>query len=362
MTSAEYRIARVPWSAAHAVGVLTRRFGAAVYPRFDTRDFDLMIAETPYPGRVSKPTRLVVRYHDAFPLLMPHTITDRSRHQASHYQALRRNVLDGAWFACVSDATRADLVAVFPEVAERAVTIPNMVSHRYFVEDSSPGMIGQVLRTRANRKVANLVKKRGFFERGGDGLRDDIAPDYLLMVSTLEPRKNHLGLLAAWEQLRSRGRPGLQLVLVGMLGWDHKDILNRLLPWIGRGLVHLLDDVPAAELRALYRHARATVCPSFGEGFGFSGVEAMCCGGIVAASDLAVHREIYADAAVYFDPYSTGSMADVVERIIGVGDEVEALRGSLRQASASVGSKYYPETILPRWQQFLETLSRPAAH
>ena len=88
----------------------------------------------------------------------------------------------------------------------------------------------------------------------------------------------------------------------------------------------------------------------------------MCCGGIVAASDLAVHREIYADAAVYFDPYSTGSMADVVERIIGVGDEVEALRGSLRQASASVGSKYYPETILPRWQQFLETLSRPAAH
>ena len=75
-------------------------------------------------------------------------------------------------------------------------------------------------------------------------------------------------------------------------------------PWMERGDVFLVADVPSADLRLLYKHARATVCPSFGEGFDFSGVEAMKSGGAVVASDIAVHREIYADAAEYCNPYS----------------------------------------------------------
>jgi len=86
-----------------------------------------MIAETPYPGRVAPNTQMVVRYHDAIPLLLPHTIADRSYHQSSHYQALDRNVRDGAWFACVSDSTRRDLVSIYPAAEERSVTIHNMV-------------------------------------------------------------------------------------------------------------------------------------------------------------------------------------------------------------------------------------------
>ena len=79
---------------------------AALYPGSIPRGFDVMLVETPFPGRVSPRTRMVVRYHDAIPLLMPHTIKDRGYHRAAHYQALLRNVRDGAWFACVSEATR----------------------------------------------------------------------------------------------------------------------------------------------------------------------------------------------------------------------------------------------------------------
>ncbi len=357
VTTARYRVARLPWGAAHACGLLTRRFGVAVYPRLETRGYDLMIAETPYPGRVSADTRLVVRYHDAFPLLMPHTITDRSRHQASHYQALRRNVRDGAWFACVSEASRKDLISVFPEVEPRTTTIPNMVSHRYFAEDSSPGQVPKVLRTRANQRVKSVMKKRGFADPSRDSFKHDDPPQYLLMVSTLEPRKNHLGLLAAWEQLRSSVNPRLQLVLVGMLGWDHKSIMNKLLPWISQGLVHILDDVPAAELRLLYRHAQVTVCPSFGEGFGFSGVEAMRCAGVVAASDLPVHREIYADAAVYFDPYSSGSIVSALMKLMGPGSASEELRRTLVEKGNTVSARYMPEAVLPSWQAFLDSFN-----
>jgi glycosyltransferase involved in cell wall biosynthesis len=355
VTTARYRVARVPWSAAHASALLTRKFGLAVYPHIDTRGYDVMVAETPYPGRVSPGTQLVVRYHDAFPLLMPHTISDWAHHQASHYQALRRNVRDGAWFACVSDASRRDLISVFPQAAPRAVTIPNMVSHRYFVEDSPPERVPDILRTRANRQLTVHPAARR---------KSDMAPeaphppagcvDYLLMVSTLEPRKNHMTMLAAWEKLRAHGHPQLQLVLVGMLGWDHGGIVRKLLPWVMRGQVHLLDDVPAAELRLLYRHARVTVCPSFGEGFGFSGVEAMQCGGVVAASDLPVHREIYGDAAEYFNPYSVDDLVRALDTLLAPA--AAPRRQALIGLGAAKSADYLPAKVQPQWAEFLAAL------
>ncbi len=85
VTSAGYRVVQMPWTGMHTIGLATKKLGAALYPRLDTRDFDVMIAETPYPGRVAPNTQMVVRYHDAIPLLLPHTIADRSYHQSSHY-------------------------------------------------------------------------------------------------------------------------------------------------------------------------------------------------------------------------------------------------------------------------------------
>ena len=96
-------------------------------------------------------TRLVVHHRDADPLLMPHTISDRSFHQASHFHVLRRNVRDGDCFACVPVASWQDLLRVFPQAGSRAVTILNMVSPRYFLgADSWPTRVDEILRTRAN--------------------------------------------------------------------------------------------------------------------------------------------------------------------------------------------------------------------
>src|SRR3984957_16953670 len=112
---AAFRIARIPWNAMHICALVTNKAGFALYPRLDTSKFDVMIAETPYPATVAKNTKLIVRYHDAIPMLMPHTISDRRLHQAFHYRALRKNVESGAWFVCVSDATRNDLLSIFPQ-------------------------------------------------------------------------------------------------------------------------------------------------------------------------------------------------------------------------------------------------------
>ena len=347
---AAFRIARVPWNAMHICGLATRKIGYPLYPRLDTSDFDVMIAETPYPATVSKNTKLVIRYHDAIPLLMPHTIVDRRFHQAFHYRALRKNVAGGAWFVCVSDATRRDLITVFPRAEERSVTIHNMVSHHYSNEPSDARRIPEIMRTRINTRIKPRMDLSLARKRLEESLNVETF-DYLLMVSTIEPRKNHLTLLSAWEKLRVECFPTLKMLIVGSLGWHHKQIVRKFQPWLERGEAFLLEDVLATELRVLYSHARATVCPSFGEGFDFSGVEAMKCGNPVIASDIPVHREVYADAAEFFNPYSVDSLSRAIESVIDPTHS--SRREDLITRGAVVAERYTHDSILPKWQSFL---------
>ena len=350
VTSRAFRVLRWPWSLMHAFGFLTAPAGRALYARLDTRGIDVMIVETPYPARITQPTRMVVRYHDAIPLLMPHTTKERHYHRAAHYNALRRNAQDGAWFACVSEATRQDLLSFMPQLATRAVTIPNMIPHHFFAEESAPSRVPEVIWSRRNRSAPH----GGGADISPSALRDG-AVAYLLIVGTIEPRKNHLALLDAWELLRADGFAHLNLVVVGSLGWEHEAILRRLSPWLERGGLHLLEGVPAADLRLLYRHASVTVCPSFGEGFDFPGIEAMRCGGVVAASDIPVHRGVFGDACEYFSPYSAEALANCLRGLMT--PEAALRREELVRIGAAVALQYLPEQILPQWRKFLQSVA-----
>jgi glycosyltransferase involved in cell wall biosynthesis len=346
VTRIGFRVARMPWVAMQLCGYVPDRIGLpALYPRLDTSDIDVLIAQTPFPASVTGRTQLVVRYHDTFPVTTPYTIGERHYHQAFHYQALRHNVGKRAWFACVSEATRQDLLGLFPQVAERSVAIHNMVSHHYFDEASPPERVPEILKMRQMESLHGTPSEE----------RASVAPDYLLIVSRFELRKNYLAVLAAWEHLRSTRFPALQLITVGNIDAHQGETLEKFRPWIEKGLVHMLEKVPSAELRLLYKHARATVCPSVAEGFGYSGVEAMRCGGAVVASDIPVHREIYADAAVYFKPHD---LSDAVHAIESVIDPAQgARRAELIERGAAVSARYLSDAIMPQWQAFLQTLT-----
>ena len=351
VTQTGFRVARIPWNAMHICALVTRKFGYTLYPRLDTSDFDVMIAETPYPGTVAKNTKLVIRYHDAIPMMMPHTIADRRFHQAFHYRALRKNVEAGAWFVCVSDATRRDLLSIFPQAEQRSVTIHNMVSHHYCAEPSDANRVPEIVQSRSNMRT-KPSPYRALQRKLLDETASADAFHYLLVVSTIEPRKNHLTLLSAWETLRVERFANLKLILVGSLGWHHRQIIRKFRPWLERGDVFLLEDVPAPELRVLYAHARATVCASFGEGFDFSGIEAMRCGSPVVASDIPVHREVFADGAEYFNPYSVEALARSLQSAI---DPINASRrDELIAKGAAVAERYVCDSILPKWQAFLQ--------
>lgn len=361
ISGSDQRVCPVPWSTMHVAGLKTLNFlPSPMYPVLDTQGIDIFLGQTPYPGRVSHGTAMVIRYHDAIPVFMPHTIPDKSSHQATHFYALMSNVRNGAWFACVSEATRQDLLRLFPEAAPRAVTIHNMVSHHYFPEESERALVPGIIRSRLYEgdptkgvefkpKFLGIREQEAFY-------RKHLAEKpfrYLLIVSTLEPRKNHARLLAAWEVLKAEVDPDLKLVVVGTLGWDFKALVESFKPWISRGDLFALAAVPAPDLRVLYKHAAATVCPSLGEGFDFSGVESMRSGGVVIASDIPVHREVYEDASEYFDPYATSSLVRALRKVIYAAD-ADGVQADLRARGSEVSARYLPDRILPQWGAFID--------
>jgi glycosyltransferase involved in cell wall biosynthesis len=316
------------------------------FPCVDTRGFDFFVAQTPFPGRVSPGTRLVVRYHDAVPILMPHTIKDKAFHQATHYQSLRSNVRSGAKFVCISDATRTDLLTVFPEIESRVRVIHDMLSDEYYEDDAPASLVPHIVRNRTAES-----KEAGFRPPASQ----DTPPgfEYLLMVSTLEPRKNHALLLSAWERLKYLTHPHLKLVVVGNVGWGATGILRSFKPWIDRGELFHLQNVPSEELRILYRHASATVCPSVAEGFDYSGAEAMRCACPVASSDISVHREVYQDASVYFNPYSPDDAASVMRNLLA--PEAAGQRRHLIERGRAVSQKYLSGNIIPHWLDYFRS-------
>lgn len=358
---ANHRVCSVPWNTLHSVGLSTRNWRLyPKYPRLDTSGFDVFIGQTPYPARIDNRTAMVIRYHDAIPVLMPHTIPNKSRHQATHFYALMDNVRSGAWFACVSEATRQDLLRLFPEAAERAITLHNMVSHHYFREDSPFERVPGIIRSRlyvsdaSGKKMdghvpafLTLREQENFYKR-----LYDKPFKYFLIVSTVEPRKNHTRLLAAWEVIKADIDPDIKLVIVGTLGWDCTSIVKGFQSWIDRGELFMLNAIPAPDLRVLYRHAAATVCPSLGEGFDFSGVESMASGGLTIASDIPVHCEIYDDAAEYFDPYSTTSLVHAIKKVL-YDQDAPAIRAKMQKRGQEIAARYQPEVILPQWESFL---------
>lgn len=130
-------------------------------------------------------------------------------------------------------------------------------------------------------------------------LEKAVSCPYLLMVGTIEPRKNHKLLLQAYEQgLREMG---YHIILAGSMGWNmeefgekvgaHPDYNTR---------IFILQGLSDKEIAYLYMHARFLVFCSYMEGYGLPLIEAIQWGTPVIAADMEVSREVAGNYADYF--------------------------------------------------------------
>jgi glycosyltransferase involved in cell wall biosynthesis len=76
-------------------------------------------------------------------------------------------------------------------------------------------------------------------------------------------------------------------------------------------------------------------------------------GSPVVASDIPVHREIYADAAEFFNPYSVDALSHAIQSVIDPA--LIARREELVTRGATVAERYTHASILPKWQSFLQS-------
>ncbi len=133
---------------------------------------------------------------------------------------------------------------------------------------------------------------------------------YVLCIGTIEPRKNHLGLLAAWRLLPA---PRPQLVVVGRVGWECAAIERALREAVASSGVVWHEHADDAQLWPLLAGARVLAYPSHWEGFGFPPLEAMQCGVPVVANDCAPLRELGGDAFLFADARDAGELAQALD-------------------------------------------------
>ncbi len=134
--------------------------------------------------------------------------------------------------------------------------------------------------------------------------RDGFPPakePYLLTVCRVDPRKNHVRILQAFERLVQDGFPH-RWIIAGPRGWQ-AELFERVLDASpARERVEWRGDVGEAELTRLYSQADAFLFPSLNEGFGLPPLESMACGTPVVTSHVTATGEVCEGAAMMVEP------------------------------------------------------------
>ncbi len=133
---------------------------------------------------------------------------------------------------------------------------------------------------------------------------------YILTLGTIEPRKNYVRLIQAYQQLRAENGIAHDLIIGGGKGWLYQDVFDEVKSLGLEKQVRFLGFVPDDDLLGMLSLAELFVYPSIYEGFGLPPLEAMACGTPVVASNTSCLPEILGDAAVFVDPLDVSSMAN----------------------------------------------------
>ena len=171
---------------------------------------------------------------------------------------------------------------------------------------------------------------------------------YVLMVGTIEARKNHAGMMRVWRQLLNnppaQGVP--TLVFAGKAGWLTADLMQQLenAGYMGGKIKHI-DQPSEAQLASLYQHCLFTLYPSLYEGWGLPVTESLCFGKTVVASNTSSIPEAGGSFCRYFNP----------ENLIEAGRVIRDLLdhpAHVTQLEAEIKAQFAP----PSWSDTAATL------
>ncbi len=284
-----------------------RRLGFDI-PRSLRRDRpDLLHVQYTAPLFCTAPT--VVSVHDVSYLEHPEYFTEFRARQLQ--LTVKRSVRTAARILTPSEFSRKAILNTYGIAAEKVVVVHNGVSSTF----------------RPMHRDTALVWLRRKFPA--------IPSNFVLTVGDLQPRKNHLGLIRAFEGL-IRDCPHLphHLVMVGKETWFAPAVLRAAARSVVAERIHFTGWVSDEDLRNFYGACHLFVFPSFYEGFGLPILEAMACGRAVACSNTSAMPEVANAAALPFDPYSPGEITRAMRDVL-LDDELRTRMERLGTQRAS---------------------------
>lgn len=267
-----------------------------------------------YTSPLWAPAARVVTFHDLTMLLWPQLHTWSRRVIMPLYMRQAWKNADAILF--VSQSTQRDAERIFGASGRFRAVTPLGVSQDAFTRPST-----------------NEVRE----ELAGLKLRQP----YLLFVGTIEPRKNLVRLIHAFEKFAGE-IPNCTLVLAGKLGWDYEPVIRAMAESPFRERIRHLGYIADQTRRILLAGCSALVYPSLYEGFGLPVLEGMAAGVPVITSNISSLPEVAGDAALLVNPES-----------------VEELAGALRTVLSSAVAEVLSESGQQRAQLF--TWKRTAA-
>lgn len=230
------------------------------------------------------PRKTVVTVHDLAFMFYPETYTTFMRYFHMFEDVL---VSQMAWkVIAVSESTKRDFVK-FWKMDEKRISV---VHHGFTPQEVDSG----------KWKV-------------GSGMQ--LPEQFVLFLSTVQPRKNLSGLIAAFRLFKQKHPEDThKLVVAGKIGWKAEGILQEIER--NKDVVVYLNHVTDAQRAELYQKASALAMPSFYEGFGMWILEAFDAGIPLITSNISSMPEVAGDAAEYCDPKSSDSIVNALEEVL----------------------------------------------
>jgi len=232
--------------------------------------------------------------HDLIPMVLPQHVRDVTR--IEYGQWLRRMADMTRTFIVNSQATAADLsrhlAAIAPGCSYDITPVP--LAHEFVERPYS-----------SQRSVRSAVLSAARLP-------------YVLMVGTLESRKNIWGLANVWKRIVEKlGLNAPRLVFAGQRGWLSDDFYDFL---HGTGYVHgyirTVGDATDSELKYLYENCQFTVYPSYYEGWGLPVGESLWFGKVCVTSTTSAMPEVGGSMCVYVNPNNLNDLHDKLLELV----------------------------------------------
>ncbi len=227
-----------------------------------------------------------------------------------------------AHLLAISQSTKKDILTSYPAVNEADISVIYEACNRSHFKATSEG-----------GELKAIQKKHQL-------------PDcpYFLTLSTLEPRKNLVNTIRAFEKLVvESGDENLALFICGKKGWKIDALFEK--ENLTSKNIFFTGFVDEEDLPALYSNALALCYVSLYEGFGLPPMEAMACGTTVIYGNNSSMPEVIGDAGLAADPKNIDDIKEKMKQLLNENTRFALNQKAIKRSNQFSWTKTAWETL-----------------